>query len=441
MTIRDLFNITEEVNWLEYLQTVFPIEVNMSTPILLCIEQSRLRNLVSFLAHTPKRIVANYIIWKIVYDMIDYVQDPAMLKQKEIYRQSILTYRFIRRERRWVRCLRETSSFMLPALTALYAKLNFPLSEQAKVVDIFETLRSAARKLVLNVTWLRNDTVRLLEENLAHIGSIIGYPITLMNDGILEDYYKTVTINKNEYFQNVLQLRKFHHKRSTEETQMTVSRDDWMHMDSILYTNAYYYRFINAVVLPVSQLRGIYYASERLAALNYGSLASILGHELFHGLNDFGFVKYEHRMNWWQPEDTKAFRNRTKCMEMQYSKFHTSLTNKVNGTQTLDENLADNSGLKVAYWAYQKYVNKNGPEPRLIGMVQFTGDQLFWIAFANAWCSSTNIVMLSEVESFRSHSPNNFRVIGAIQNMEEFAKDFHCPPQSPMNPTTKCAVW
>lgn len=107
---------------------------------------------------------------------------------------------------------------------------------------------------------------------------------------------------------------------------------------------------------------------------------------------------------------------------------------------TLNENIADNGGVKEAYSGYQAWVKANGPEPRLPGL-DFSQKQLFWISIARNWCAKHKNSFLESIIAVDGHSPHEFRVIGPLSNSKDFAADFKCAEGSKMNPTEKCAVW
>lgn len=107
---------------------------------------------------------------------------------------------------------------------------------------------------------------------------------------------------------------------------------------------------------------------------------------------------------------------------------------------TQGENIADNGGIKVAYSAYNEWVKANGPEPGLPGL-NYTSKQMFWISAATVWCTKQRKEMLKLDIISDEHSPGEFRVLGPLSNMPEFAKDFDCPVDSKMNPRKKCVLW
>lgn len=113
---------------------------------------------------------------------------------------------------------------------------------------------------------------------------------------------------------------------------------------------------------------------------------------------------------------------------------------QLNGINTQGENIADNGGIKESYWAYKKWVEENGAEPTLPGL-EFSPEQLFWVSAAQTWCSVYRPESMKMRITTGVHSPAQFRVLGPLSNMRDFAKDFNCPIGSPMNPEHKCEVW
>lgn len=113
----------------------------------------------------------------------------------------------------------------------------------------------------------------------------------------------------------------------------------------------------------------------------------------------------------------------------------------MNGKNTLGENISDNAGTKEAYYAYNSWEERNGIEPRLPGLSNYTSQQMFWIQFANIQCTKFYPDFLKTVVLTNPHSPSEFRVNGVLSNMLEFSNDFKCPPNSRMNPSKKCVVW
>ena len=178
--------------------------------------------------------------------------------------------------------------------------------------------------------------------------------------------------------------------------------------------------------------------------MNYGGIGTVIGHEITHGFDNVGrkYDKYGNLKQWWDQKIIDNFNEQARCMVNQYSSYVVPEANMtIKGNLTLGENIADNGGLKQSYRAYQRWVLDQGKEePKLPGL-DLTNNQLFFISFAQQWCMNMNRQAAQYLILRDTHSPNQFRVIGTLQNSEEFATAFSCPRKSYMNPEKKCSVW
>jgi predicted metalloendopeptidase len=114
---------------------------------------------------------------------------------------------------------------------------------------------------------------------------------------------------------------------------------------------------------------------------------------------------------------------------------------QLNGITTLGENMADYGGIREAFVAYRNYIAANGVEPPLPGLEKFTSEQIFFINFANTHCGvETSEKLLNQIMN-DPHSPSRYRVIGTLSNSEDFVREFHCSPDTPMNQLNKCLLW
>jgi len=188
------------------------------------------------------------------------------------------------------------------------------------------------------------------------------------------------------------------------------------------------------------------YTSHEVDYLNYGAIGSVVGHELTHAFdNDGRFYDADgNQNNWWTDNDEEDFEQFSQCFVNQYNNITYYINNepyKVNGERTLDEVIADNGGIARAYDAWQMTLSKHPEQAsehnkRLPGFSDFTFDQLFFINFAQSHCS----IIANEAKT-DGHPRGNARVNGLVSNSLQFAKAFHCSPNSPMNPEQKCLIW
>jgi predicted metalloendopeptidase len=161
----------------------------------------------------------------------------------------------------------------------------------------------------------------------------------------------------------------------------------------------------------------------------------VIGHEITHAFDATGrnYDAFGNVNNWWAKGSTLHFKLKSECFNKQYSDYMIG-KKRLNGLLTLDENIADNGGLKLAFKTYKKYLNESRDKSRI-------GDKLFFIGFAQSFCAiSTHKYAENSIE-IDPHSFAKYRVIGALTNSFEFSNAFSCPLNSPMNPAEKCRIW
>jgi putative endopeptidase len=179
---------------------------------------------------------------------------------------------------------------------------------------------------------------------------------------------------------------------------------------------------MNEIVFPAAILQPPFFNADADDAVNYGGIGAVIGHEISHGFDDQGsqFDAKGNLRNWWQEDDHKAFGNLTERLVAQYEQYSPIPSRHVNGKLTLGENIADLSGLQIAYKAYQ--ISLNGkPAPEMDG---YSGDQRFFIGFAQVWRSKTREARALQLLTIDPHSPSQFRPIGAAVNSDAFANAF-----------------
>ncbi|XP_050530348.1 neprilysin-2-like [Daktulosphaira vitifoliae] len=188
----------------------------------------------------------------------------------------------------------------------------------------------------------------------------------------------------------------------------------------------------------------MFFSADRPNYMNYGGIGYVIGHEITHGFDHQGrlFDKKGNLREWWHPETSDKYMVRTECMIRQYSNYiaDKEARLRIDGLHTIGENIADNGGVMLAYNAYGRWL-ANKTEPRLPGLYEYSGRQMFWINAANIWCSVYRPETLKHIVLTGVHPPGQYRVIGTFQNQPEFANDFKCPLGSYMNPKKKCKVW
>jgi endothelin-converting enzyme/putative endopeptidase len=199
---------------------------------------------------------------------------------------------------------------------------------------------------------------------------------------------------------------------------------------------------MNDINFPAGILQPAFFDPKEPASMNYGHIGSIMGHELTHGFDDEGrkFDGHGNLNNWWTAEDLKKFEARTDCLSNEYGDFVAVDDVHVNGKLTLGENTADNGGLLLAFMAYMERAKQSGVDLKA-KTDGFTAEQHFYIAYAQNSCASWRPEFTRMIVQTDPHSPDQFRVNGAIVNQPGFAGAFGCKKGSPMVPVNSCRIW
>jgi len=193
------------------------------------------------------------------------------------------------------------------------------------------------------------------------------------------------------------------------------------------------------MTFPAGILQPPFYAVGNSIAVNLGAMGMVVGHELTHGFDDQGsqFDAVGNLTNWWQPETEKKFKERTQCVIDQYSQYEVSGV-KLNGANTVGENIADIGGIKLAFSAYRKLRSTAADTVVADG---FTEDQQFFLSFAQAWCSKARPDYEKLLAAVDVHSPSKWRVNGTASATPEFSKAFRCQAGAKLAPAKQCIVW
>jgi endothelin-converting enzyme/putative endopeptidase len=203
--------------------------------------------------------------------------------------------------------------------------------------------------------------------------------------------------------------------------------------------NAYYNPLENNINFPAGILQPPFFDNRMDAAVNYGAIGAVMGHELTHGFDDEGrqFDAEGNLRNWWTPADAAEFEKRAECFIKEYSAFTPVDDVHLNGKLTLGENTADNGGVRLAFMALMKSLDGK-PQPKIGG---FTPQQRFFLAWGQIWCQNTRPEMSRLLAQTNGHSPGRDRVNGVLGNMPEFRQAFACRAGQPMVHAPACRVW
>uniref|UniRef100_A0A915BWX3 M13 family peptidase n=1 Tax=Parascaris univalens TaxID=6257 RepID=A0A915BWX3_PARUN len=442
--LSELGNLLPVVDWDRYFRALMPFDLHSyldADPDIIVNEVDFLKRLATLLEATESRIIANYIIWR--YTSAWSFQLGARYDDAQ---QEFLRMLIGKRAKspRWKDCSSAASGRMSYAAGALYVRAHFNKADKSVALAMIDDLHTAFREMVRNSDWMDNRTKHIAIEKSKAMQSLIGYPDFIYSDKELDDYYKELKLEPGETYASMVQkTSRWAQQRSFRRLLEPVDRSEFGISSSTV--NAFYSSLKNGITFPAAILQAPLFDRSFPKAVNYGAIGSVIGHEITHGFDDQGsqFDKEGNLADWWDNVTSKRFTERTKCIIEQYNGYSVPGTGlHINGRLTLGENIADNGGIKEAYHAYKRYVEKLGhEEKRLPGLEQYTNDQIFFISYAQTWCGHSKPEATIRQLLTDPHAPLRFRVNGVVVNQPEFANAFHCPVGSPMNPEKRCVVW
>ena len=333
---------------------------------------------------------------------------------------------------RWFRGVQLVDEALGESLGRVYVAAWFPPGHKAKMEVLVGNLMKAYRQSIGALDWMGPQTKQAAFAKLDKMSLKIGYPKQFRD-------YSALVIARDDLVGNVTRAREFEYRRGLSKLGKPVDRDEW-HMNP-QELNAYYNPGLNEIVFPAGLLQPPMFDPEADDAVNYGAIGAIIGHEISHAFDDSG-SQYDADGNlrvWWTPADRERFEAKTKALVAQYSAFVPVPGYHLDGELTLGENIADNSGLEIAYKAYQ--LSLAGKPARAIeGM---SGDQRFFYGFAQAWRAKQRPQSLLEQIKSDPHSPEEFRVDGPVRNHPAFYATFGVKPGDAMYlpPEKRVSIW
>uniref|UniRef100_A0A4W5NSQ6 Endothelin converting enzyme like 1 n=1 Tax=Hucho hucho TaxID=62062 RepID=A0A4W5NSQ6_9TELE len=434
ITLRQLQRIAPSLQWKRLLDRIFHDNFSEDEEIVV-LATDYMEKVSEIIKTTSKRVLHNYMLWRIVAALSEHLSTAFRSTIHEFSREIDGTERQLELG---MLCLTQANKHFGMALGALFVKQHFSSHSRAKVQELVEDIKHSLDLRLQELDWMDDVTKEAARAKLQHMMVMTGYPDFLLKPELIDQEYG-FDVDENTYFKNILNSIKFNIKMSVKKIHKQVDKTAWLLPPQAL--NAYYLPNKNQMVFPAGILQPTLYDPEFPQSLNYGGIGAIIGHELTHGYDDWGgqYDRHGNLKQWWTEESYKKFQKKAECIVKLYDNF-TVYNQRVNGRLTLGENIADMGGLKLSYFAYQKWIREHGPERPLPGL-KYTHEQLLFIAFAQNWCMKRRSQSIYLQLLTDKHAPEHYRVIGSVSQFDEFARVFHCPKGSPMHPVDKCSVW
>ncbi len=317
---------------------------------------------------------------------------------------------------RWKRAVSLVSGTLGEAIGKLYVEKYFPESSKQRMLQLVHNLQTALGQRIDALTWMSPATKAQAKDKLANFIIKIGYPDKW------KDYSGLQVNDSLSLYENLGRISRW----ATDDyiarhVNKKVDKTEWGMTPQTI--NAYYNPTTNEICFPAAILQPPFFDPSADDAANYGAIGGVIGHEMSHGFDDQGaqFDKNGNQRNWWTAEDKKRFDERTKVLADWFSQFEVLPGVKVNGQQTLGENIGDNGGLNIAFRALQNSLKEN-PLPVKDG---FTPEQRFFLAWARVWASNMTDEYVKYLLTVDVHSPNYARVNAALPMIDAWYDAFN----------------
>ncbi len=313
------------------------------------------------------------------------------------------------------------------ALGKLYVEKYFPEEAKKTAKQLVDDLIAAYRVRINNLDWMSAETKARAQKKLDKLMIKIGYPDSWRDYSSMQ--IKSYADGGN-LFENMLAAGRYEVKRNADKYGKPVDKKEWLMSPQTV--NAYYNPAYNEIVFPAAILQAPFFDFRNDAAVNFGGIGAVIGHEISHGFDDQG-AQYDENgnlTNWWTAEDLSKFQALGAKLAAQYDAYEALPGKFVNGKFTLGENIGDLGGVASAYDGLQIHLKRSPEENKPVEGL--TPEQRFFFSWATVWRNKIRDEELTMRLATDPHSPGYFRAIGPLQNHEGFYKAFNVKPGNKM---------
>jgi predicted metalloendopeptidase len=414
-------------DWRRYLAAV---GIDRSASYLIGSEPGYLHGFGQLIAEVPLSAWKAYFRWHLLSDFSPYLSKPYVDAAFAFFGTTLQG--IPQNQSRQRRGLLLVDQYMGQALGRLYVNRNFSAASKARAEQLVGNLLGAFRVEIGTVGWMEAATKQQALLKLSRITVKIGYPNRWRD-------YSALKIQSTDLVGNVMRAASFEFDRRLSKLGRPIDRADW---DSTPHAvNASYNPQDNEIVFPAAILQPPFFDADVDDAANYGGIGMVIGHELSHAFDSQG-SQYDgdgKLRDWWTADDHSRFDALTQPLIDEYDHFMPLRGRQINGRRTLNENIADNAGLAIALKAYHLSLNQR-PAPVIDGL---TGDQRFFMGFAQAWREKLRDSFAVEMIESDPHAISYVRVLGTLINQTAFDDTFDVEQGDEMYlpPERRVVIW
>ena len=410
-TQEDFPKIVPSVNvpaWLKLLGIECPEYVIVNTP-------SYFEELKTIVDETEVDDWKAYLKFKLINAYEPYLSEPFVEAGFQLFKKELAGVE--EQKPRWERGValvagRGGFGALGDAVGKLYVERHFKPEAKAKMDQLVQNLLKAFGDSIGDLTWMGDETKAKAREKLSKIRTKIGYTAKWRS-------YEALKVDAQDLVGNVMRSNEVEFRRDIEKLGQPIDREEWGMTPQTV--NAYYNPTKNEIVFPAAILQPPFFDVESPTALNYGGIGAVIGHEISHAFDDQG-SQYDgdgNLNNWWTEDDEKTFKELTEKLIAQYGEYQPLPGKNVNGKFTLGENIADLSGLTIAY----KAMGYEGLDPA-VKVADWTPKQLFFVGWSRVWKRKYREAEMVKRLLTDPHSPSRYRANGPVMNIDAFYEVF-----------------
>ncbi|WP_291841811.1 M13 family metallopeptidase [Maricaulis sp.] len=321
------------------------------------------------------------------------------------------------------------------AVGQVYVDRHFPPESKSAMESLVANLTTAFAGRLDTLDWMDDETRANALQKLSTFEPRIGYPDEWQN-------YSDLEISADDLFGNLIRLSEFEWNEQVADLAGPVDRNAWPYPPQTV--NASYNPLMNQITFPAGILQPPFFDPNADAAVNYGAIGAVIGHEIGHGFDDQG-RRFDHDgsiRDWWSEQTNERFEERADRLGVQYSGYSPVEGRSVNGEFTMGENIGDLGGVQMAYTAYHRHLDAccDGQAPVIDG---FTGDQRFFLAWAQVWRRLYREDNLINRLATDPHSPSQYRTNGVVRNLDVWYEAFGVTEDNDLYlpPEERVSIW
>ncbi|MGY5850725.1 M13 family metallopeptidase [Salegentibacter sp. F14] len=431
MTVAELQNSVPALEWEKYFNEIGAEELDT----IIVAQPKYMNALQDIFTENKVGDWKTYLKWSIFNDAANTLSTEIETANWEFYNKTLQGAQ--EQRPRDERALQTINWTIGEALGKLYVDEHFPAEAKEQAEEMIANIIKAYESRINNLNWMSEDTKKKAIEKLGTTTIKVGYPDQWKDYSDLEIAGGE---NDGSYFQNMMNVSKWRTADNMAKLGEPVDKTEWFMPPQIV--NAYYNPSYNEIVFPAAILQPPFYDYKADAAINYGGIGAVIGHEISHGFDDSGarFDAEGNLNNWWTDEDLEAFEELGADLADQYSEIEVLDSVYINGQFTLGENIGDLGGVNAAYDGLQIHLEEHGSPGKIDG---FTPEQRFFMSWATVWRTKMRDEALQNKIKTDPHSPGMYRAYVPLQNIDAFYEAFEIEEGDNMyvDPEDRVIIW